>query len=492
VAVASKEKTWGNYIGGEWIPSESGKTFESRNPANTNELIGEFASSTKVDVDNAIQAASDAAAGWRDTTAIARATILFKAAEILASRQADVGRELAREEGKTLKEGIGETGRAVQILRYYAGDIQQPDGEHYPSANPNTLLYTTREPLGVVGIITPWNFPIAIPAWKIAPAIAYGNTVVFKPASATPLLAARFIEALADAGLPAGVANLVTGSASIVGDPLVEDDRISAISFTGSSEVGRKLAVTAAKRGAKIQLELGGQNPAIVLADADMNHAIQHVMTGAMWSSGQKCTATSRAIVHRSIVDEFTQKLLDKVKNLKVGDPLDESTQIGPLISADAVANVVAGADRAKSDGSELLAGGARLTDAGREHGYFVAPTLFANVDPSSHLGQEEIFGPIMGVIPVDDMDEAIEIANAVKYGLTASVFTRDLGRALEFAKKIQTGIVHVNSETPGAEPQVPFGGYKGSSSYSREQGKSARDFYTQIKTVYIDPPPAS
>lgn len=492
MAVASKEKTWGNYIGGEWSPSESGQTFESRNPANTNELIGEFAASTKADVDAAVQAAVDAAPKWRDTTAIARSAILHKAAEILASRQQDVGRELAREEGKTLKEGVGETGRAVQILRYYAGDIQQPDGEHYPSANPDTLLYTTREPLGVVGVITPWNFPIAIPAWKIAPAIAFGNAVVFKPASATPLLAARFVEALADAGLPAGVLNLVTGSASTVGDPLVEDERVAAISFTGSGEVGRKLSATAARRGAKIQLELGGQNPAIVLADADMNHALQHVMTGAMWSSGQKCTATSRAIVHRSIVDEFTQKLLDKVKSLKVGDPLDENTQIGPVISAEAVETVVTGASRASREGSELLAGGERLTGEGREHGFFVAPTLFANVDPSTQLGQEEIFGPIMGVIPVDDMDEAIAIANNVKYGLSASIFTRDLGRALQFARKIQAGIVHINSETPGAEPQVPFGGYKGSSSYSREQGKSARDFYTQIKTVYIDPPPTS
>jgi acyl-CoA reductase-like NAD-dependent aldehyde dehydrogenase len=491
VATASPEKTWGNYIGGEWVASESGKTFESRNPSNTNEVIGEFASSTKSDVDAAIQAATDAFPAWRDTNAIARSVILLKAAEILASRQAEIGKELAREEGKTLKEGVGETGRAIQILRYYAGDAQQPNGEHYPSMNPDTLLYTTREPLGVVGVITPWNFPIAIPAWKIAPALAFGNTVVFKPASATPLLAARFVEALADAGLPAGVLNLVTGSASTIGDPLVEDDRVAAISFTGSSEVGRKLAITAAKRGAKIQLELGGQNPAIVLADADMNHALQHVMTGAMWSSGQKCTATSRAIVHRSIADEFTQKLLDKIQGLKVGDPLDEATHLGPVISAEAADNVVAGANKAKKDGSELLAGGVRLTDDGRENGYFVAPTLFANVDPTSHLGQEEIFGPIMGVIPVDDMDQAIEIANSVKYGLSASIFTRDLGRALQFARKIQAGIVHINSETPGAEPQVPFGGYKGSSSYSREQGKSARDFYTQVKTVYIDPPPA-
>lgn len=491
MAVASAEKTWGNFIGGEWVAAASGDTFESRSPANVQEVVGRFAASDERDVMAAIQAAQDAFPAWRDTNAIARSVILLKAADILAARQQEIGRELSHEEGKTLKEGIGETGRAIQILRYFAGDAQQPNGEHYPSMNPDTLLYTTREPLGVVGVITPWNFPIAIPAWKIAPALAYGNTVVFKPASATPLLAARFVEALAEAGLPAGVLNLVTGSASKVGDPLVEDDRVTAISFTGSGEVGRAMAVTAAKRGAKIQLELGGQNPAIVLADADMNHALQHVMTGAMWSSGQKCTATSRAIVHRSIADEFTQKLIEKVASLKVGNPLDESTHLGPVISADAVDTILAGAERAKTEGSDLLTGGVRLTDDGREHGFFVAPTVFANVDPSSHLGQEEIFGPILGVIPVDDMDEAIAIANSVRYGLSASIFTRDLGRALQFARKIQAGVVHINSETPGAEPQVPFGGYKGSSSYSREQGKSARDFYTQIKTVYIDPPPA-
>ncbi len=491
VTVTSKEKTWGNYIGGEWVASESGKTFESRNPSNTNELIGEFAASTKSDVDGAIQAASGAAAMWRDTTPIARATILHKAAEILASRQAEVGRELAREEGKTLKEGVGETGRAVQILRYYAGDAQQPNGEHYPSMNPDTLLYTTREPLGVVGIITPWNFPIAIPAWKIAPAIAYGNTVVFKPASATPLLAGALRRSACRRRTPSRRAQSGHRQRVDRRRSAGRGQRVAAISFTGSGEVGRKLAVTAAKRGAKIQLELGGQNPAIVLADADMNHALQHVMTGAMWSSGQKCTATSRAIVQRSIADEFTTKLLDKIQGLKVGNPLDESTHLGPVISAEAADNLIAGANKAAKDGSELLTGGVRLTDEGRENGFFVAPTLFANVDPASHLGQEEIFGPIMGVIPVDDMDEAIEIANAVKYGLSASIFTRDLGRALTFAREIQAGIVHVNSETAGAEPQVPFGGYKGSSSYSREQGKSARDFYTQIKTVYIDPPPA-
>jgi alpha-ketoglutaric semialdehyde dehydrogenase len=483
--------TYGNFIGGEWIPSRSGKTFENRSPANTNELIGIFAASDSDDVSDAIAAAHQAAPGWRATSAITRANILHKAAHRLEERVADVGRELSHEEGKTLKEGIGETTRAVQILRYFAGEAQQPDGEHYPSANPATLLYTVREPIGVVGLITPWNFPIAIPAWKMAPALAFGNTVVFKPASHTPLLAIRLIEALEAAGLPAGVVNLVTGSASNVGNPIVKDDRVKAISFTGSEGVGRKIAEVAAKRGAKVQLELGGKNPAIVLADADMDHALDHVVSGAMWSTGQKCTATSRAILDASIAEQFTQRLTERVSNLRVGDPLAEDTQIGPVIDQSAVDRILGDIESAERDGARLLAGGSRLSSDGREHGFFVAPTLIGNVVPDSRLGQEEVFGPVLGVMTVDGLDEAIEIANSVRFGLSASIFTRDLRKALTFAQGIQAGVVHVNSETPGAEPQVPFGGFKGSSSYSREQGKSARDFYTQVKTVYIDLPPA-
>ncbi|CAN5718488.1 aldehyde dehydrogenase family protein [soil metagenome] len=485
----STTTTFGNYLGGEWRPAQSGATFESRSPADTNDLLGVFSSSQPEDVDAAITAAAEAAAGWRNTSAMTRANLLHKAAEILGRQVNEVGRELAREEGKTLKEGIGETSRAVQILRYYAGEAQQPDGEHYPSANPKTLLYSVREPIGVVGIITPWNFPIAIPAWKIAPAIAFGNTVVFKPASYTPLLAIRFIEALAEAGLPPGVVNLVTGSASKVGDPLVNDPRVKALSFTGSEEVGRGIAQIAAGRGAKIQLEMGGKNPAIVLADADLDHALNHVVSGAMWSTGQKCTATSRAIVDASIAESFTKRLAARIDSLTVGDPLSDSTQVGPLISGEAVDRVLGDVKSAEQDGATLLAGGGRLSSDNRERGFYMAPTLFGNVYPNSRLGQDELFGPVLGVITANDLDQAIELANSVKYGLSASIFTRDLGNALTFAQGIQAGIVHINSETPGAEPQVPFGGYKSSSSYSREQGKSARDFYTQVKTVYIDLP---
>jgi aldehyde dehydrogenase (NAD+) len=480
---------FGNYINGEWRAASGGKTLENRNPANRDEVIAEFASSEAADVEAALDAASEAYRTWRLSSPITRANILHKAANILESRISDVGRELTREEGKTLKEGIGETTRAVQILRYFAGEAQQPSGEHYPSANPLTLLYTTREPLGVTAIVTPWNFPIAIPAWKIAPALAFGNTVVFKPASLTPLSAVRLVEALADAGLPPGVLNLVTGSASAIGDPLLRDPRVVAISFTGSNETGAALRKLAAERGAKLQLELGGKNPAIVLADADLEHALTHVINGAMMSTGQKCTATSRAIVDRRIADKFTSMLGERISGLKVGDPLANETQIGPLVDDSSARRVAGEVTAAKEAGSELLVGG-NVLGGDLERGAFVAPALFAGVDPSSRLGQDELFGPVLGVISVDGIDEALAVANQVRFGLSASLFTRDLERALTFAREIEAGIVHVNSETAGAEPHVPFGGMKGSSSYSREQGKSSREFFTQIKTVYLDPPP--
>lgn len=485
----SSSGTYVNYIGGEWVAARSGETFESRSPGDADVLLGRFAASGAEDVDAAVSAAAEARAAWRRTSPIARANLLHRAAEILSTRVNDIGRELTTEEGKTLKEGIGETGRAVQILRYFAGEAQQPDGEHYPSANPDTLLYTVREPVGVVGIITPWNFPIAIPAWKIAPALAFGNTVVFKPASYTPLLAVRFIEALAEAGVPAGVVNLVTGSASGVGDPLVDDDRVAAISFTGSGVVGKAVAQRVYARGGKVQLELGGKNPAVVLADADLDHAINHLVSGAMWSTGQKCTATSRAILDASIADEVTSRLVERIEKLVTGDPLNAQTQVGPVISDEAANRILGDIESAEREGARLLAGGMRLSSDGRERGNFVAPTLFGDMNPESRFGQEEVFGPVLGITTVQDMDEALAVANGVRYGLSASIFTRDLGKAMKFINGIEAGIVHVNAETPGAEPHVPFGGYKSSSSYSREQGKTARDFYTQIKTVYVDLP---
>ena len=482
--------TFQNYINGEWRPAMSGKTFENRNPADTDDLVGTFAASGADDVKAAVDAAVHAFESWRKSSPIARANTLYKAADIIASRAADIGRELTREEGKTLKEGIGETNRAVQILRYYAGEAQQPTGEHYPSANPLTLLYTVREPLGPVALITPWNFPIAIPVWKAAPALAFGCTVVIKPASLTPLCVIRVAEALHEAGLPPGVFNVVTGSAGDVGDPLVRDSRIVGISFTGSNAVGSELRTIAADRGAKLQLELGGKNPAIVLADADVDHALTHVINGAMMSTGQKCTATSRAIVDRRLVAEFTEGLSARIGALKVGDPQAAETQIGPAIDEKAADRIAGDIDAGVKEGAQIVTGGGRLRDGGLAKGHFIAPTLLTNVESDSRLGQDEVFGPVLGVIAVDDYAEAITVANSVRFGLSASIFTRDLNKALAFARDIQAGIVHVNSETAGAEPQVPFGGMKGSSSYSREQGKAARDFFTQIKTVYLDPTP--
>ncbi len=479
---------YGLYIDGEWTTG-SGKTIENRNPARPDDLIGTFAGASAEDTRRAIAAADEAKRAWARTSPIERANILYKASEILASRAEQVGRELTREEGKTLPEGIGETKRAVQILRYYAGEAQQPDGEHYPSANPNTLLYTVREPVGTVGVITPWNFPIAIPAWKIAPALAFGNTVVFKPASLTPLCAVRLVEVLHEAGVPKGVVNLVPGSGGEVGDAIVGDERVDAISFTGSNAVGTQIKKDVVERGAKVQLEMGGKNPAIVLADADLDHAVAQVIAGSMNSTGQKCTATSRAIVDRSLLAEVTDRIVKKAASLKVGDPQEAGVNMGPLISSEAAESVLGNIEKGK-EGASLAQGGGRPEGAG--DGHFVAPTVFTDVASDSFLGQEELFGPVLGIIPVDGIDEAVSIANEVRYGLSASIFTRDIGKALAFVREVQAGIVHVNSETAGAEPQVPFGGYKSSSSHSREQGKAAREFFTQVKTVYFDPPPTS
>lgn len=479
---------YGIFINGEWGPSSSGKTIENRNPARVDDLIGRFASASAEDTRRAIEAAAEARRVWARTSPIERANILYRASELLAARAEDVGRELTREEGKTVAEGIGETRRAVAILRYFAGEVQQPDGEHYPSANPNTLLFTMREPIGVVGIITPWNFPIAIPAWKIAPAIAFGNTVVFKPASLTPLCAVRLVEVLEEAGLPKGVVNLVTGGGSEVGDVIVNDERVEAISFTGSNAVGNQIKKDVAERGAKVQLEMGGKNPAIVMADADLDHAVTEVIKGAMMSTGQKCTATSRAIVDRRLLDEVTERITQRAASLTVGDPSQDGVTMGPLIDEKAAERVLGDIEKSR-DGARLAVGGGR--PSGVPEGHFVEPTVFTDVDPDSYLAQEELFGPVLGVIPVDGLEEAVAVANQVRYGLSASIFTRDIGKALAFIREVEAGIVHVNSETAGAEPQVPFGGYKGSSSYSREQGKAAREFFTQVKTVYFDPPPA-
>jgi alpha-ketoglutaric semialdehyde dehydrogenase len=471
--------------GGDWL---DGRPALDLNPARPSEIVAEVRQADAAVAVQAVQAARAAFPAWRATPPPARGEVLRRAADVLEARAGEIGREFAREEGKTLAEAVGETRRAVAILRYFAGQTLEPDGETYPSASPLTLLYARREPVGVVLAITPWNFPIAIPAWKIAPALAYGNTVVWKPAELTPLTSVRFLEALREAGLPDGVLNLVLGRGSVVGDALVEHPDVDAVTFTGSNTVGREIQRRAVERGAKVQLEMGGKNPAVVLADADLDLATLQVARGAFLSAGQKCTATSRVIVERAIFEPFAERLATVARTWKLGDPLDPETQVGPVVSQSALATILGYLERGRSDGGRFLAGGGRAERLG--DGYFVEPTVVEGLGPASALVREEIFGPVAALLPADDLDDALAQANDTVYGLSASLFTRDLGAALRFAQEIRAGVVKINQESAGLELQVPFGGMKASSSGSREQGKVARDFFTQWKTVYLDRPP--
>jgi alpha-ketoglutaric semialdehyde dehydrogenase len=435
-----------------------------------------------------VESARSAFPAWRNMPAPARGEILRKAAELLDQRAEAVGRDLTREEGKTLAEGIGETKRAVAILRYYAGQTLEPDGETYPSISPVTFLYARREPVGVVAAITPWNFPIAIPAWKIAPALAYGNTVVWKPAEIVPLTAVHFLRALVDAGLPPGVLNLVLGKGSEVGTVLTTHDGVDAVTFTGSNPVGRAIQMQAIQHGKKVQLELGGKNPAVVLADANLDHAAEHVARGAFLSAGQKCTATSRVIVEQPVVKEFQERLVALIEGWKLGDPLDTATRVGPVVSRDQLETVTGYLDAGAKEGGRVLTGGKRATNLG--DGYYVQPTVITDLSRDSKVAREEIFGPVAAIVPAASYDEAVKLANDTPFGLTSSLFTTDLSRALKFAQEIRTGVVKINQESAGLEYHVPFGGMKESSSGSREQGKAAREFFTQWKTVYLDPSP--
>ncbi|HEX5504553.1 MAG TPA: aldehyde dehydrogenase family protein, partial [Thermomicrobiales bacterium] len=439
MAATTAEKVYRNYIGGAWAPSAGGALSENRNPARPGEVLGRFQASEVADVDRAMDAAAAAFDGWRTMSPVARGNILYKAAQLVERRADEIGEALTREEGKTLREGKGETLRAAQILRFFAGEGSQPMGDRLPSANPDTFLYTERVPLGVVAAITPWNFPIAIPAWKIAPALIYGNCVVFKPAELTPLTATLLVECLAEAGLPPGVLNLVTGSGRAIGDAIVEHEAVNAISFTGSNAVGKALYRKAAEseRGVKVQLELGGKNPVIVLKDANLDQALQQTINGAMLSTGQKCTATSRAFVQRPIFDQFVERLAQRAGSLRVGDPLEAGTEIGPLVSAQQRDTVLEYLEIGRAEGADVLVGG----DQPEGDGYFVAPTVLGNMTPAMRLAQEEIFGPVLAVLPVDDLEEGVTLANSVKYGLSASIFTRDIATAFRFIRDIQAGV---------------------------------------------------
>jgi aldehyde dehydrogenase (NAD+) len=410
--------------------------------------------------------------------------VLAAAAAVIDHNADQWGLELATEEGKTRLEGVGEVRRAAQIMRYYSAEGDRLAGEIFASPRAGEQILVTRKPVGVVGVITPFNFPIAIPAWKIAPALVYGNTVVWKPASSVPLLAMRLAQALTEAGLPSGVLNLVNGSAGL-GDAITKHDGIAAITFTGSTPVGRRIAATAAARGVGVQAEMGGKNAAVVLDDADLDRALEQVMLGAFRSSGQKCTATSRLILTDGIADRFLAALAGRADTLAVGDPTDDRTQMGPVISDAARASITAALDTAQSQGAAVLAGGGKYSDGPLSEGFFVAPTIVELTD-SANIWAQELFGPVLAVRRAKDADEAFALANDCEFGLSAAVFTQDLTRALQAMECLDVGVLHVNSESAGADPHVPFGGAKKSGFGPKEQGAAAREFFTHTTTVYL------
>jgi aldehyde dehydrogenase (NAD+) len=476
-----------NYINGQWKQGSSGQWDDNRNPARPSEILGKSTRSTAVDVERAIDAAAAAQPEWARRPRPARGALLDKVAQILRGKVDTHAKTLTREEGKNLNEARGEILKAINVLEFMAAEGRRPTGQVIPSEMPNTFIYTTRAPLGVVGVITPWNFPICIPAWKIAPALLEGNAVVFKPASLTPATAALLVRAFEEAGLPPGCLNLVYGSGGTVGNAIVGDKRVRAISFTGSNEVGLALHVQAAKRLARTQLEMGGKNPVIVLADADLDQAAEAATMGAFGSTGQRCTATSRVVIERSVHEAFTQKLLARVRAIKVGDGLADPAAMGPVVDEKQFKSVLDEIENAKKEGAKLLAGGERIGAPGPDTGYFIQPTVFDQVRPEMRLAREEVFGPVLAIIPVSDAEEAFKVANAVEYGLSSSVYTRDIQRVMQYAERIETGMLHVNSPTVGGEAQAPFGGMKMTGLGGREMGATGPEFFCELKTVYVD-----
>ena len=477
-------QTFGNYINGEW--RSGGATFENRNPANTDELVGLFVKGTTRDVEDAAEAARAALGGWSSTNGPARGNILFKAAEILDRRFDQVAAEMTREEGKTLPEAKGEVRRSINILRYFAGEGSRMPGMLVPSERDRVHMFAVRKPIGVVGLVTPWNFPSAIPAWKLAPALVCGNTVVLKPASAAPLSAWRIVEALHEAGIPKGVVNFVAGSGGELGQALVNAKPLKAVSFTGSCEIGHWLHGEASKRRLRIQLEMGGKNPTIVLADADFNSAVENTVNAAFFSTGQKCTATSRAIVEDKIYDRFVEALVERTKKLKVGDGMQAGVEIGPCIDEAQMNTVLRYIEIGKKETGAPKIGGRRLTGDGYAKGWFVEPTVFADVTEPMTIAREEIFGPVLAVMRAKDFDDAMRIANNIPFGLSASIQTTNLSRVFDYVYKMEAGLLTVNLPSAGVEYQLPFGGTKDSSFGPKEQGPAALEFYSDYKTVYL------
>jgi acyl-CoA reductase-like NAD-dependent aldehyde dehydrogenase len=476
-----------NLIDGEWRPSKSGRRVKDLNPADTSELVAEAPASDASEAQAAVEAAARAATGWGETPAPKRGQILFKAQRLMETRREELAEALTREEGKTLAESRGEIQRAINVIEFFAGEARRLTGETIPSELPFNFCYTLKEPVGPVAVITPWNFPIAIPIWKIAPALVSGDTVVFKPASLTPLTAALLADIFLEAGIPPGVLNVVYGSGREVGDTIVRHQAIRAVSFTGSNDVGTALYATAAARGIKCQCEMGGKNPIVILGDADLDLAVESTVQGAFGSTGQRCTATSRAVVVDSIANEFVERLEARTATLVVGNGLDPKTNVGPSVDESQLGTVLKYIEAGRKEGARLVRGGERLQDDGRARGYFVSPAIFDRVEPQMAIAQDEIFGPVLSVIRAKDAASAMTIANGVKYGLSASVYTSDVASMFRFVAKLEAGIIHVNSPTVGGEAHIPFGGMKATGVGLREMGRVAIDFYTELKVVYVD-----
>jgi aldehyde dehydrogenase (NAD+) len=473
-----------NLIAGEWHGGAS--VTVNRNPSDTSDVIGEYAQADRAQAEAAIAAAKQAFPAWATGSIQERANILDRAGSEIIARKDELGRLLSREEGKTLPEGIGEAMRAGQIFKFFAGEVVRQSGEHLASVRPGIEVDVTREPVGVVGIITPWNFPIAIPAWKIAPALAYGNTVVMKPADLVPGCAWAIAEILAKAGIPSGVFNLVMGRGSVVGDAFVNSPDVNALSFTGSVSTGRAIAQKAVSRMAKIQLEMGGKNPLVVLDDADLATAVNCAVQGAYFSTGQRCTASSRLIVTAGIHDRFVAAVTEKLKTLKVDDALAQGTDIGPVVDQSQLDQDLSYIDIGKRESANLVVGGERLTR--KTDGFYMAPALFTDATNAMRIAREEIFGPVACVVRAKDYDEALSLANDTEFGLSSGIVTTSLKHASHFKRHAQAGMVMVNVPTAGVDYHVPFGGRKGSSYGPREQGRYAAEFFTTVKTAYTAP----
>ncbi|HEY7172799.1 MAG TPA: aldehyde dehydrogenase family protein [Vicinamibacterales bacterium] len=476
-----------NFIDGSWGRSGSGERFENRNPARTSDLIGEFQKSTAADAALAIEAAQRAYQSWRLVPAPRRAEILFRAAQLIADRKEALARDMTREMGKILDETRGDVQEAIDMTFFIAGEGRRQYGQTVPSELRDKFAMSVRQPLGVCAVITPWNFPMAIPSWKIMPALVCGNTVVFKPATLTPLSALNFVKILEEAGLPRGVVNLVTGGGDEVGTALSTAPDVRVVSFTGSTDVGRTVSERSAPSFKKVHLEMGGKNVIMVMDDANLDLAIEGCVWGGFGTSGQRCTAASRVVVHERVYREFLDRFVARVRALRVGDGLDDKTQMGPVISRSQLETVARYVEIGGKEGARLACGGHVLTSGACKDGFFHEPTIFCDVSPKMRIAQEEIFGPVVSVIPCRSFEEAVEIGNNVQYGLSASIYTQDINRAFAAMRDIYTGIFYVNAPTIGAEVHLPFGGTKNTGNGHREAGTAALDVFSEWKSVYVD-----